>query len=136
LEAQDVARFLHLHQDRLDKTAVGELLGREKEWLGGLAAQILHAYAFELDFCATPLDEAIRHFLAGFRLPGEAQKIDRMMEKFAERFCLQNPEDFPSADTAFVLAFRWPKKKRKHLSGCNHVCWFRRLVFSAGIHLF
>ena len=34
-------------------------------------------------------DEAIRHFLSGFRLPGEAQKIDRMMEKFAERFCLQ-----------------------------------------------
>jgi Sec7-like guanine-nucleotide exchange factor len=25
--------------------------------------------------------------LAGFWLPGEAQKIDRMMEKFAERFC-------------------------------------------------
>ena len=27
------------------------------------------------------------------------------MEKFAERFTLQNPEVFPSADTAFILAF-------------------------------
>ena len=105
LEPADVAKFLHLHQDRLDKTAVGELLGREKDWQNGLAVQVLHAYTFELDFASKPLDEAIRYFLAGFRLPGEAQKIDRMMEKFAERFCLQNPEVFPSADTAFVLAF-------------------------------
>ncbi|CAN0086443.1 unnamed protein product, partial [Sphacelaria rigidula] len=51
-------------------------------------------------------DEAIRYFLEGFRLPGEAQKIDRMMEKFAERFCLQqNASVFPNPDTAFILAF-------------------------------
>jgi hypothetical protein len=105
LEPTGVAKFLHLHQDRLDKTAVGELLGRERDWQNGLAVQVLHAYTFELDFASKPLDEAIRYFLAGFRLPGEAQKIDRMMEKFAERFCLQNPDVFPSADTAFVLAF-------------------------------
>ena len=42
-----------------------------------------------IDFTDMEFDEAIRHFLSGFRLPGEAQKIDRMMEKFAERFCLQ-----------------------------------------------
>jgi hypothetical protein len=29
-------------------------------------------------------------FLGGFRLPGEAQKIDRMMEKFAERYFNDN----------------------------------------------
>ena len=28
------------------------------------------------------------------RLPGEAQKIDRIMEKFAERFCRDNPQAF------------------------------------------
>lgn len=27
------------------------------------------------------------------------------MEKFSERFCLQNPSVFPSADTAFILSF-------------------------------
>lgn len=42
-----------------------------------------------MDFTGMVFDEAIRYFLQGFRLPGEAQKIDRMMEKFAERFCLQ-----------------------------------------------
>lgn len=50
-------------------------------------------------------DEAIRQFLNGFRLPGEAQKIDRIMEKFAERFCRCNPKAFSSADTAYVLAY-------------------------------
>jgi brefeldin A-inhibited guanine nucleotide-exchange protein len=45
----------------------------------------------------------IRLFLSGFRLPGEAQKIDRIMEKFVEKFT--NPDVFPSADTAFILAF-------------------------------
>ncbi len=41
----------------------------------------------------------------GFRLPGEAQKIDRLMEKFAERFVNCNPEAFKSADVAYVLAY-------------------------------
>lgn len=50
-------------------------------------------------------DLAIRYFLGGFRLPGEAQKIDRIMEKFAERYYLQNKETFASADMAFILAF-------------------------------
>lgn len=41
----------------------------------------------------------------GFRLPGEAQKIDRLMEKFAERFVHCNPDKFKSADVAYVLAY-------------------------------
>ena len=43
--------------------------------------------------------------LQGFRLPGEAQKIDRLMEKFAERFVKCNPASFKSADVAYVLAY-------------------------------
>jgi brefeldin A-inhibited guanine nucleotide-exchange protein len=46
-----------------------------------------------------------RRYLDGFRLPGEAQKIDRLMEKFAERFVHCNPDTFKSADVAYVLAY-------------------------------
>jgi hypothetical protein len=46
--------------------------------------------------------KALRHFLHGFRLPGEAQKIDRLMEKFAARFCEDHPGRFKSVDTAYV----------------------------------
>ena len=36
---------------------------------------------------------------------GEAQKIDRIMEKLAERYCRDNPGAFASADGAYLLAF-------------------------------
>lgn len=70
-----------------------------------LLLKVLHEYVDMMDFKGMRFDDAIRHYLSGFRLPGEAQKIDRMMEKFSERYCLQNPTVFPSADTAFILAF-------------------------------
>ncbi|KVI06313.1 SEC7-like protein [Cynara cardunculus var. scolymus] len=38
-------------------------------------------------------------------LHGEAQKIDRIMEKFAERYCKCNPNSFTSADTTYVLSY-------------------------------
>lgn len=38
-------------------------------------------------------------------ITGEAQKIDRIMEKFAERYCRDNPGAFPTADGAYLLAF-------------------------------
>jgi brefeldin A-inhibited guanine nucleotide-exchange protein len=58
-----------------------------------------------LDLKDLLFDDAIRYYLSGFRLPGEAQKIDRIMEKFAERYTIQNPTVFPTADAAFILAF-------------------------------
>ena len=57
-----------------------------------VVAQAMHAYVDQMDFTGQPFEEAIRVYLKGFRLPGEAQKIDRMMEKFAERFCINNPD--------------------------------------------
>ncbi|KAF3846302.1 hypothetical protein F7725_003380 [Dissostichus mawsoni] len=46
-----------------------------------------------------------RQFLWSFRLPGEAQKIDRMMESFAQRYCQCNPGVFQSTDTCYILSF-------------------------------
>jgi hypothetical protein len=52
------------------------------------------------------LDEALRVFLAEFRLPGEAQKIDRLMEAFAAKYCADNPQSvFPNTDAAYILSF-------------------------------
>ena len=36
---------------------------------------------------------------------GEAQKIDRIMERFAERYCKDNPEAFKTSDGAYLLSF-------------------------------
>ena len=96
----DIATFLRTAPN-LDKTVVGDYLGeREDENL-----KVMRAYVDAMDFSGFGLDEAIRKFLEGFRLPGESQKIDRLMEKFAERYHAQNPSQYRSADTAYVLAF-------------------------------
>jgi Sec7-like guanine-nucleotide exchange factor len=39
------------------------------------------------------------------RLPGEAQKIERIMDAFSAQFYANNPWSFRHADTAFKLAY-------------------------------
>jgi len=101
----DIARYLLVNKDNFEKTQIGEFLGREAEYQGGMALKVLHEYVRMMDLAGLPFDDAIRYYLSGFRLPGEAQKIDRIMEKFAERYTEQNPDVFPTADVAFILAF-------------------------------
>ncbi|XP_047334488.1 brefeldin A-inhibited guanine nucleotide-exchange protein 2-like [Impatiens glandulifera] len=98
--AEEIASFLK-DATGLNKTLIGDYLGEREE----LSLKVMHAYVDSFDFQGMDFDEAIRTFLQGFRLPGEAQKIDRIMEKFAERYCKCNPKDFTSADTAYVLAY-------------------------------
>eukprot|EP00879_Flechtneria_rotunda_P009955 GHRR01010411.1.p1 GENE.GHRR01010411.1~~GHRR01010411.1.p1 ORF type:complete len:1258 (+),score=566.72 GHRR01010411.1:286-4059(+) len=98
--AEDVATFL-AKTEGLDKTLIGDYLGEREDF----NLKVMHAYVDALDFIDMEFDTAIRRFLQGFRLPGEAQKIDRLMEKFAERFLKCNPASFKSADVAYVLAY-------------------------------
>ncbi|KAH9443093.1 hypothetical protein MJO28_014431 [Puccinia striiformis f. sp. tritici] len=97
---KDVARFL-LTADGLSKAMIGEYLGE------GDAENIetMHAFIDMMDFSNMKFTEAMRTFLQAFRLPGEAQKIDRFMLKFAERYYQGNPETLANAETAYVLAF-------------------------------
>ena len=48
-------------------------------------------------FAGLPFDVALRHLLtrSGFRLPGEAQKIDRITSAFAAAFSSDNPLPLP-----------------------------------------
>ena len=50
----------------------------------------MHSYVDQFNFSDMDFVYALRQFLAQFRLPGEAQKIDRLMEKFAGRYCETN----------------------------------------------
>ena len=65
----------------------------------------MHAYVDHIDFANYALfDEALRFFLSGFRLPGEAQKIDRLMEKFAANYCAAHPAVW-AVNPGFVITF-------------------------------
>lgn len=74
-DPNDVARYLLKRKDELDKTQIGEYLGREPEYQGGFSIAVLHEYVRLLDLSNLVFDDAIRFFLSGFRLPGEAQKV-------------------------------------------------------------
>ncbi|CAN1305052.1 Brefeldin A-inhibited guanine nucleotide-exchange protein 2 [Linum perenne] len=97
---EEVAAFLK-NTSGLNETVIGDYLGERDEF----CLKVMHAYVDSFKFKAMGFGESIRYFLRGFRLPGEAQKIDRIMEKFAERYCKCNPNSFTSADTAYVLAY-------------------------------
>lgn len=62
--------------------------------------KVLHAFLDLHEFSDLNLVQALRQFLWSFRLPGEAQKIDRMMEAFAQRYCHCNPGVFQSTGPA------------------------------------
>ncbi|XP_055916532.1 brefeldin A-inhibited guanine nucleotide-exchange protein 1 [Eupeodes corollae] len=99
---KDVAKWL-LEEERLDKTFIGHYLGENDE----KSKEVMCAYIDAMNFQNMEVVSSLRHLLEGFRLPGEAQKIDRLMEKFASRYCECNPNNklFQSADTVYVLAF-------------------------------
>ncbi|KAJ0966984.1 hypothetical protein J5N97_023901 [Dioscorea zingiberensis] len=127
--ASSVAQFLK-NTPSLDKAMIGEYLGQHEEF----PLAVMHAYVDSMKFTGLKFDAAIREFLKGFRLPGEAQKIDRIMEKFAERYCADNPGLFENADTAYVLAYAvimlntdahnpmvWPKMSKADFVRMNSV---------------
>ncbi|CAG8691174.1 2151_t:CDS:2, partial [Cetraspora pellucida] len=85
----------------LNKVSIGEYLGEGDQE----AVKVMHAFVDRMDFVGLGFVDALRSFLQTFRLPGEAQKIDRIMEKFADRYCETNPDVFANADTAYILAY-------------------------------
>lgn len=97
---RSVAEFLW-NTPNLNKVKIGDYMGQHEDF----PLAVMHAYVDSMKFSGMKFGAAIREFLRGFRLPGEAQKIDRMMEKFAERYCADNPSLFKNADTAYVLAY-------------------------------
>ncbi|XP_028934302.1 cytohesin-4 isoform X2 [Ornithorhynchus anatinus] len=97
---EDIAEFLYKGEG-LNKTAIGDYLGERDP----LNLQVLQAFVELHQFSNLNLVQALRQFLWSFRLPGEAQKIDRMMEAFATRYCVCNPGVFQSTDTCYVLSF-------------------------------
>lgn len=70
-----VAQFLLVNKDSLDKTQIGELLGMDVEYRDGFMLKVLQHYVNAMDFAGLLFDDAIKMYLSGFRLPGEAQKV-------------------------------------------------------------
>jgi Sec7 domain len=105
----------------LDKKAVGGYLGEagktnpHNPWDGvDFHKQCLDHYCALFDFDKQSVLDSLRMFLAAFRLPGEAQQIDRILQAFADRSsrvceeCNSGlfSEDMKKAsDAAYLLSF-------------------------------
>ena len=87
-DATQLCAFFRSTQN-LDKTAIGDYIGENTDY----GKVVLQTMANFHSFRGRDLDAALRAFLADFRLPGEAQKIDRIVEKFADKYCEDNPDN-------------------------------------------
>ena len=99
-DAYRISLFLK-SETRLSKTRIGEYLGYGED----MHNTVLRSFVDLFDFVNIEFDVALRRLLRAFRLPGEAQKIDRIMGEFARRYCVNNPHIFANTDTAYVLAY-------------------------------
>ncbi|XP_073022002.1 ARF guanine-nucleotide exchange factor GNOM-like [Primulina eburnea] len=100
LDPQSVACFFR-YTAGLDKNLVGDFLGNHDEF----CVQVLHEFAGTFDFKDMNLDTALRLFLETFRLPGESQKIQRVLEAFSERYYEQSPQILANKDAALLLSY-------------------------------
>ncbi|XP_070507771.1 IQ motif and SEC7 domain-containing protein 1-like isoform X3 [Chironomus tepperi] len=99
-----VAKFL-ISRKGLSRQMIGEYLGMIQN---SFNMSVLESFCDELDLSGTAVDVALRKFQSYFRMPGEAQKIERLVQVFSQRYGKCNPEvvgKLRSAETIFILAF-------------------------------
>ncbi|CAI4059989.1 hypothetical protein SKDZ_05G0460 [Saccharomyces kudriavzevii ZP591] len=111
---KDVAEFLFKNNNRMNKKTIGLLLCHPDK------ISLLNEYIRLFDFSGLRVDEAIRILLTKFRLPGESQQIERIVEAFSSTYCenqnydpskiSDNAEDDnstvqPDPDSVFILSY-------------------------------
>ncbi|KAG5672765.1 hypothetical protein PVAND_002861 [Polypedilum vanderplanki] len=99
-----VAKFL-ISRKGLSRQMIGEYLGMIQN---SFNMAVLDAFCDELDLSGMAVDVALRKFQSYFRMPGEAQKIERLIQAFSHRYAKCNPEvvgKLRSSETIFILAF-------------------------------
>lgn len=97
-----VANFFR-YTPGLEKRKVGEFLGSVSEE----SQAVLGAFVSTFNFAGMKLLDSLRMFLETFRLPGEAQQIDRIMQAFANAIMVHSIDAslFATVDVAYLLSF-------------------------------
>ncbi|OMO58070.1 SEC7-like protein [Corchorus olitorius] len=94
--------FFFRYTPGLDKSMIGEYFGDPDDF----HLQVLREFTATFEFQGMILDSALRTFLETFRLPGESQKIERILEVFSERFFdHQSSEIFVTKDVVFIFCY-------------------------------
>lgn len=112
-DVQAIVRFLR-ETPGLNKQRIGVILGEPDN----LSRRILADYTATFQFEDRPFTESLRVFLESFRLPGESQKIGRIVQSFANRYYEQN-KPHPSADNTDESASRDGKSTSEATNGLS-----------------
>jgi brefeldin A-inhibited guanine nucleotide-exchange protein len=107
-DPDEIAEFL-LTTPGLSKFTIGQFIGHHDPF----NRTVLQAYSYKFNLKDLEIDEALRLFLQQFRLPGESQMIDRIMESFSATYFKDNTNDFDVSedlrggglDGVYVLAY-------------------------------
>ncbi|KAI8823734.1 uncharacterized protein EV422DRAFT_618537 [Fimicolochytrium jonesii] len=97
-----LAKFLKATPS-INKVVLGDYLAKPKN------LDLLKAFVGLMDFADKSFDDAMRTLLESFRLPGEAQQIERVMETFANAYFDADKktghQDLENVNAVFILAF-------------------------------
>lgn len=78
----------------------GEIFGGEEEF----NLKVLELYLQKFNFKDKTILECMRDFLSYFEMPGEGQKVERILEYFSKKFAIENSENY-TEDGAYLLSF-------------------------------
>lgn len=102
IEPKSLAKFLKTTPN-INKKVIGEYIAKQDN------LQVLIEFVKLFDFSGKRLDESLRFFLESFRLPGESQQIERIMEHFANTYFsfIHGVEgrDIEDQESTFVLSY-------------------------------
>lgn len=99
-EAKGIVKFLR-YTPSLKKKNIGVFLGENTE----LSIKTLKYFGESFDFKNVHIIQALRIFLSTFQLPSEGQKIDRVLQSFADKYYKDNNTLFANSDCAYYLSY-------------------------------
>jgi brefeldin A-resistance guanine nucleotide exchange factor 1 len=98
-DPREVAKLLK-RTTRIDKKVLGDFISKSAN------AEILKEFMGDFDFTGLRVDEALRQLLYTFRLPGESQLIERIVNVFCEKYWNDGNHDrVGNKDAIFVLTY-------------------------------
>ena len=93
------AHYLGRLQEAVNRGVVAGILSKSGD---AFSQAVLKSYIRSFAFFEDPMDMAIRKLLMRVELPKETQQIDRLLEKFADRYHECNPGIFSSSGRSKV----------------------------------
>ncbi|EAR83565.3 Sec7 domain protein (macronuclear) [Tetrahymena thermophila SB210] len=96
-----LAELFFKFNNQINHEKIGEIFGSHEENNKRILAEFIEYLNFEnLD-----LVNSLRKYLTYFQLPGEGEQVDRILEKFGEKYSLDNPECYKNATTSYTLSY-------------------------------